>query len=58
MPKIEDWDAWMQQHHVKLGGKDEDDGRTDERTDSGGIFGARLENESQRHAGQSGNSHI
>ena len=54
---IDDWQKWMDEHHIKLRG-DPGDNRKDEKSAGGGISRTELENAVSDHAGSPGRCHI
>jgi len=52
-----DWEKWMAEHHIRIGGKSHDN-RSDEVCAGGGIPGTKMETEVPDNAGASGGSHI
>lgn len=54
---IEDWQKWMDEHHIKLRGDPRDNGENAVPT-GGGISGTQVETKVSDHAGTPGRSHI
>ena len=54
---IEDWEKWMEEHHIRIGGKT-DDNRTDEVKTGRSVSGSKVETEMPDDAGSTGGSHI
>lgn len=52
-----DWEKWMAEHHIKIGGKSHDNG-PDEVRAGGGVSGIKMETEVPDHAGTPGGSYI
>lgn len=52
-----DWEKWMAEHHIKIGGKSHDNG-PDEVQTGDTVSGAKVEVKVSDHAGSTGDSHI
>ena len=54
---IENWDEWMADHHIKIGGKSNDDG-ADEVHSGGSVSGSEVEVKVPDNAGKTGSGDI
>ena len=52
-----DWEKWMAEHHIKIGGKSNDNG-TDAKQVGEGISGTEVETKGDGNAGQSGSRRV
>lgn len=54
---VVDWDAWMKEHHIKLGGNSDDRG-SDESEDICRVRRSKVAKQGVRDGRQAGHSHI
>lgn len=54
---VDDWQKWMDEHHIKLRG-DPRDSRPDEMQTDRRLSGAKVETETDGNGGPPGDSHI
>ena len=52
-----DWEKWMEEHHIRIGGNTNDDG-ADANKAGRSVSGSKVETEMPDDAGSTGGSHI